>query len=99
MLGDLLVQSASLSFASSTSLSSFSSFSLTFLADPHHLTPMESNSYGNHREGAPSLEFTLRESTPVTSLESPLVDVFILIDLKGDLDVDTVNGMSQNEAP
>jgi hypothetical protein len=47
VLGDLCVQSASLSFVSSTSFSSHNSFSLTFLADTHPLTSLESDSYKN----------------------------------------------------
>jgi hypothetical protein len=94
-LGDLRVQSALLSFAFSTSFSSFNSFRRTSLAAPHPLTPIKSHRYTSHRgallssraprlaeRGAPSLEFTLRKGTPVTSLESTLVEVFILIDLK-----------------
>jgi hypothetical protein len=44
-LGHLCVRST---FHSSTSFTSFNSFNLTFLADPHPLTPIESHSYENH---------------------------------------------------
>ena len=75
------LDSSLFSFTYFNSFTPSNPFSLTFLADPHLLTPIESHFYKKHR-GVPSLEFTPRKSTPVTSLESPLVDVFIRIDLK-----------------
>jgi hypothetical protein len=76
-LGDLCVRSAFLSFASSTSFSSFNSFSLKFLANPHPLTSLESDSYKNIRGRGLSVLLIKNSALTLESLLARSLALFV----------------------